>query len=410
MSNKKGNKKSTTSSLGNEPTQKNATNSPEKTLPENEPTWKSEANSPERTSDSSKGRITINVSHHEKLFNILTDTKAFWKLLLTLSAIITIILGGLALIVIVIKKQFPYNTIKTTSFGATIIQDEDKDVIYWLYNTSDLWANTGVYVKEGDAITIRASGAVHMAIHHLVYDSQSNDELEYNWIDTNGSKTANKTKRDSIRSQFRLYPSGDWGMLLMKILTGEEAKLVGSWKNANETNKKRIDSLLTFHPYIEPIGKERHSIIATREGYLHFTLNDIILTDSVINRMYKEFLDEIKNRISKSVYDSLLFKIKGGTANKDNVEQIVKNGEIENWDSLCKWVNNDSNGINPGAYYDKKNGENYDKKNGEKGKDSASGYPFVNDFLYYKEKGFKDAWYVDNVGSFLLVIEIKRKK
>ena len=35
-------------------------------------------------------------------------------------------------------------------------------------------------------------------------------------------------------------------------------------------------------------------------------------------------------------------------------------------------------------------------------------YPLVNELVYYKEKEFRDAWFVDNIGSFLIVIERKR--
>ena len=36
-------------------------------------------------------------------------------------------------------------------------------------------------------------------------------------------------------------------------------------------------------------------------------------------------------------------------------------------------------------------------------------YPLVNELVYYKQEKFRDAWYVDNLGSFLIVIERKRK-
>ena len=42
-------------------------------------------------------------------------------------------------------------------------------------------------------------------------------------------------------------------------------------------------------------------------------------------------------------------------------------------------------------------------------KEYYDAYPLVNELLYYYDKGFTDAWYVDNVGSFLIVIERKKE-
>ena len=50
-----------------------------------------------------------------------------------------------------------------------------------------------------------------------------------------------------------------------------------------------------------------------------------------------------------------------------------------------------------GFYY---NGKNPD----------STGYPLVNELIYYKEKKYRDPWYMDNVGSFLIVIERKTNK
>ena len=39
-----------------------------------------------------------------------------------------------------------------------------------------------------------------------------------------------------------------------------------------------------------------------------------------------------------------------------------------------------------------------------------NGYPFVNELIYYFDKEYRDPWYMDNVGSFLIVIERKTNK
>ena len=46
----------------------------------------------------------------------------------------------------------------------------------------------------------------------------------------------------------------------------------------------------------------------------------------------------------------------------------------------------------------------------EKGDYLHKGYPFVNELIYYFDKEYRDPWYMDNVGSFLIVIERKTNK
>ena len=36
-------------------------------------------------------------------------------------------------------------------------------------------------------------------------------------------------------------------------------------------------------------------------------------------------------------------------------------------------------------------------------------YPLINELVYYKLHKFRDAWFVDNLGSFLIIIERKKK-
>ena len=94
----------------------------------------------------------------------------------------------------------------------------------------------------------------------------------------------------------------------------------------------------------------------------------------------------------------MLKKYKGGILSKDNKpydkekEKIEKN--IKRKD-LIDSLKNLEYGF--GFYY-----------NGEK--PDATGYPFVNELIYYYDKKYRDPWYMDNVGSFLIVIERKTNK
>ena len=49
-------------------------------------------------------------------------------------------------------------------------------------------------------------------------------------------------------------------------------------------------------------------------------------------------------------------------------------------------------------------------RNNKLKKPDSDGYPLVNELIYYKQEKYRDPWFTDNVGSFLIVIERKNKK
>ena len=53
----------------------------------------------------------------------------------------------------------------------------------FLFNTSDLWANTGIRIGKGDRVRISASGAFHSSLEDLRRDAQSNKaNPEIRWV------------------------------------------------------------------------------------------------------------------------------------------------------------------------------------------------------------------------------------
>ena len=93
---------------------------------------------------------------------------------------------------------------------------EDTEISYWLFNTAELWANSGIEVKKGDVLTIRASGASHTAIHHLVEDAGSNKTLRDKWVGTGGTRPTGST-RDKYRREYRIARNLPEGILLMGV-------------------------------------------------------------------------------------------------------------------------------------------------------------------------------------------------
>ena len=310
-----------------------------------------------------------------------------WRILLSLFLMTIVLFIGLAVVVLTIKRFYPYNSINTNKYGATIVQEEDKEICYWLLNTAELWANSGIQVKKGDVLTIRASGASHTAIHHLVRDAKDNKVSSDQWVSSEGEHRISFS--DSLRAKYRLNPNTEEGKLLMKIIA--EPQNEPNWQN-----KKDLDQRLIDNSNVITIGSERRDITISEDGYLHFAVNDVVLTDTVIIKMYREFLDSICSMPNIHV-----------NLNQDTIEAIITYLRANDTSSLSR-KNNSLELNNTDKEAIRKYGlsiDDYKKDTDTLLKDS---YPLLNELTYYKTEPFRDAWYADNVGSFLIIIERKK--
>jgi hypothetical protein len=330
-------------------------------------------------------KVEVVIKRHKQLFDLLNHPNEMWKVLFSLFLIIVILFIGLAFVVLTIKRIYPYNVIETNLQGASIVKNEDKDVIYWLFNSADLWANSGIEVKEGDELTIRASGASYTAIHHLVDASKDNQIPDDKWVDTEGQRKTNE--RDLERGKYRISPTSVEGILLMQVIPNKFQNNSDDWLSNDKTKNYLVNG------QIEIIGKERRNLRISQDGILHFAVNDIVLTDSILKLMYEQFINDV-NRTAK------------GSVPKINADSIF----FHTFDSIGH------------GYDDKKLIDSLKGRNKEMLADSAekkglklsakpfdrNDYPALNELVYYKQHRFRDPWYVDNIGSFLIVIERKR--
>lgn len=340
----------------------------------------------ENNTENKNPEVEVIIKRHQQLLDLLGDTKCYKRLLLMLFMVMTILLVGLTLVVLAVKSMFPYSAIETNFHGATFVKNEDKETIYWLFNTAELWANSGIEVKEGDELTIRASGASYTAIHHLVESSVKNNVPQDKWVSTDGQEK--KNRRDSLRAQYRIDKNSDEGILLMQVIPAKFQNNDEEW--INKTDK---DPMFLARGNIEVIGKERRNLRISQKGVLHFAVNDIVLTDTVLNKMYSEWIDEVAkedSRILPTDCKSYFYKMKKGDGKQ--IKELADR-DHKQWpnDTILKV------GLEIGRY---------PVINGDSNMYKA--YPIVNELVYYKEKGFKTPWYMDNLGSFLIVIERKR--
>lgn len=393
-----------------------------------ESTSKTESNNSNHSDENSR-TVTIEIVRHKRLFEILENPRAMWKVIASLFVIVGVFFIGLALVVLVVKSFYPYNVIKTNPYGATIIKNEDKEVIYWLFNTAELWANSGIEVKKNDRITIRASGAANTAIHYLVDGASDDFQPGFSWVGTEGLER--NTGHSAFRCQFRLVPDAPFGKLLMQIIPVSKQKNQADWIKSStyidDTDEKGEKN------QIFTIGKERIELVVPCDGVLHFAVNDVVMSDKNIKDMYLKSLQLFKESINDNngknelqlyidSFDKILKNNKKDKNKKD--KETLKDIIIED-DNVGKFLQKYEGGIlskkeaekNKEIYIKRKNLIDNLKNLGygfgvyyQKDDSMHEGYPFVNELIYYYDKEYRDPWYMDNVGSFLIVIERKTNK
>ena len=322
--------------------------------------------------DTQTKRIVINVERYQNLIEALEDRVKVRRIAASIFGIGLLLFTALTIIMLSLKSFFPYSDISTSAFGTTTITDEQKQVSYFLFNTADLWANSGISVKKGDVISIHSSGSAHTAIHHIDDGARDNKEILDRNFGPLGEVKDVENKRDKLRSQFRIFPNYPQSALIMQVVQDSV------YDTPNYTDSKNF--------YY--VGAQRDNIHIAADGVLHFAINDIVLDNITIRKMMIENIktmaevskEEELQKLYKNVKDA-----KSVPAVQKEVETFVKtNGEL-----FDKFMTKDST-LQFGGYM----AEKYDKNKQHK-----------TEMDYYYEEQYKKAWYDDNVGSFLIVVE-----
>lgn len=234
------------------------------------------------TAEKKKADLEVEIRQYQTLLEILDKPKSTLKVIFAMMFFALALFMALAFTAIAIKRFYPYNEIKTNAFGATTMQNEEVELTYWLFNTAELWADSGIKVKRGDVLTIRASGKSNTSIHHLVDHAFYNARPRYAWVGTEGQPRSANT-----RTEYRIYPDRDPDALILQVVP--ERKELGEeylrpdfvTRSKKDRRKCREDAQERFYY----IGKERTDLRINQEGTLRFAVNDIVLTSRCIDSM-----------------------------------------------------------------------------------------------------------------------------
>lgn len=321
-------------------------------------------------------RIVINVERYQHLLEALDDRVKVRRIAASIFGIGVLLFTALTIIMLSLKSFFPYSDISTSAFGTTTITDEQKEVSYFLFNTADLWANSGISVKKGDVISIHSSGSANTAIHHIDESSRDNTKALDRNFGPLGERKEIENTRDILRSKFRIFPNYPQSALIMQVVQNDS--VYDTPKNGDSRN---------FYY----VGAQRENIHIAEDGVLHFAINDIVLNTETIRKM---MIENIKTMAEVSKNNNLgrLYKSVQDAPTVDSIQSLVAHfvKNPKKAQLYDQFMTNDST-LQFGGYMHAK----YD----------STKIKHLTEMDYYHKQKYKQAWYDDNVGSFLIVVD-----
>lgn len=338
-----------------------------------------------------KQELHIRIERWQDLVDILDDKKKVYRL-----AVVTIIIGltlfsGVTFIVLQLKKSFTYSDITTNALGATTLRDEQKEVAYFLFNTATIWANSGIEVEEGDVISVHSSGSAHTAIHHLDEAAINNRKPDEDYFDADGERFNTVSPRDRARRKYRIVPYLPNNALIMQVYSG----------NGRPPMKARTDGQRKNFYYV---AQHRENIIIHESGTLYFAINDIVLDSTTIYKMkednYNYMLKNEENDPVLAKHHDLIQEIerKDVCRGKSDKKVLTKEAARLSEEKAAIYRECLKHAIYQfGPYYDEETHQ-------------TDHCTFKTEMDYYIEHKYRTAWFDDNVGSFLIVVEKNYRK
>lgn len=373
----------------------------EETASAPQPEKKDAGTSPQPEQNDAK-TIKVEIQKYKSLVDALGDFKKVFRVILTIVLVGVLLFTGITAIVISVKRFYPYNDITTNALGATTLKNEDKEISYWLLNTAEPWANSGIKVKAGQTITVRSSGKKHTAMHHLFDDAKNNNvRLREPWVGTKGfsSREDKREGRDAARAKYKIFPSENQDELLMQIVPDSKKPDLRPrvYDEANTCFKNSENRFLV-------IGDRQDNIYIDRDGVLYFGINDIILDDATIVEMMlnickNDYNDRFESDAIKLLPDLCLWRTGHVSEYRDNPKALLDNHVL--YESFVRRFGKKTDEIKKVEIT-----EDGEKKVtfGDFEFGTTINTEFIELYGYFMYE-YQTPWYDDNLGSFLIVVE-----
>ena len=250
------------------------------------------------------------------------------RFVILLTTVIVVVTLVLSFTFILIKDVLLFKSNLSVNEHGVFIPNKScgREYCLYLFNTSDLWANTGIYLDKGDRFKMSVSGAFHSSAGHLYNDAEKNNpKPDVNWI--GGRRRCDysdpqkkddntiKTIQQKEKMPYCTDPSAYIGAILYRITPEFQP-----WKPGDK------DSV--WEPII---GEKYHKVESS--GVLTMASNDIYFQDTI---QLKKYIDNFPFRFDsiKLNYSNIL-KSDGGKENykrmfyDDNLGQILVCIEIQ---------------------------------------------------------------------------------
>lgn len=239
------------------------------------------------------------------------------------SFVIVFFLMIVAVVVFYIKSVlfFPPNS-HINEYGAVVIsQPCGREQYIYLFNTASCWANTGIQVMEGDYVQITASGSFFSNIGEQSRAALLNRKTKY--PRTSVSRDLRKDSMATYTRALCMYSEDNavFGSLLYQIKQ--------DYANFDYTSKGGDVRQLEEPSDDNPVGFYAH-----KSGVLCFAINDMYLSDAVIDSLIKRKTHYIKELDFDSVAYQTFEQIRKSDSKRDmwfddNVGEILLNVIVE---------------------------------------------------------------------------------
>ena len=237
--------------------------------------------------------------------------------------IVVYIMMLISIVVFFIKSVlfFPPNNHINGSGAVVMTQPCGREQYIFLFNTATCWANTGIQVMKGDHVQITASGSFFSNIGEQCNASILNRRTRYP-----RTSVSRDLRRDPMATYTRalcMYSDSDavFGSLLYQIKQ--------DYKDFDYTSKRG-----TIKQLDEPNDENPVSFDVEQPGVINFAVNDMYLSDNVIDRLKRDSAYYIKELNFDSIAFQTFENIKKNNDRRemwfdDNVGEILLNVVVD---------------------------------------------------------------------------------
>lgn len=246
----------------------------------------------QNTSDQSQV-IEIEIDKNKQLYETLKYTQRTMNAGCLLMLFLITVFIGLTVLSLTIIDRVPYSSVMSNEYGVFEMKNEKTTNYFFLFNTAELWGESGIKVHKGERITIKASGLFNTEIRHMV-----EKENPIYWITADGravDKGPNSI-RDSVLKDLGclIRDDVDPGCLMAAILKDENS--IKRWVDIELDGQ---DFIKMIYESIKPIGTGAEWVIPD-DGTLLFAVNDVVFTDSI-----NKIIEKCENKSISSLQSSI---------------------------------------------------------------------------------------------------------